>query len=122
MTVYWRESPSSELIVFCTLCEEIDARSRPSSLTSTGTFPAICAMSECRNVLFALHNYTKQVLRTTRKGYLYRKALLTLLISFSGCITPISLLTPIIDTSTVSGRSAAFSWSRSIKPLVCTGR
>jgi hypothetical protein len=39
-----------------------------------------------------------------------------------GWITPISLLTPMMDTNAVSGRMVAFNSSMSIRPLGSTGR
>jgi hypothetical protein len=52
-----------------TLWDEMEARSRPRSFTSTGTLPAICAMSECRNVLFARHSCSRWVVRITKVCY-----------------------------------------------------
>ena len=43
-------------------------------------------------------------------------------ISLSGCSTPISLFTPMMDTSAVRSVRAARSSSRSMSPLRCTGR
>ena len=79
-----------------TLWPEMDMRLMFMSSTSTGIFPTICAQSEWNMVFFALHNAP---------------------ISFNGCTTPISLLTPITDTSAVSFRIAFSSASRQTRPV-----
>lgn len=49
-------TPTTQSLSMYTLWLEILARSNPRSFTSTGIFPAICARSECKKVLFARHN------------------------------------------------------------------
>mmetsp|Transcript_161373 Transcript_161373/g.391873 ORF Transcript_161373/g.391873 Transcript_161373/m.391873 type:complete len:232 (+) Transcript_161373:321-1016(+) len=83
------------------LCAETDSRSMFIALTSMGSLPTICAASQWKKTLLARHSAP---------------------ISAMGCTTPISLLTPMTETSAVSGVMAASSSSMSTRPLLCTPR
>ena len=56
------------------LCDDSEARSMFKSSTKSGIFPTICARSEWKNIFRCRQSWP---------------------ISFNGCTTPISLLTPI---------------------------
>ena len=68
--------------------------------TSMGTLPAICAASVWKNTRLRRHSAP---------------------MSASGWMTPISLFTPMTDTSAVSGRMAASRSPTSTSPLLRTG-
>uniref|UniRef100_A0A2M4DJ56 Putative secreted protein n=1 Tax=Anopheles darlingi TaxID=43151 RepID=A0A2M4DJ56_ANODA len=79
----------------------MDIRSMFILFTSSGILPTACAASVWKNTFLLLHNAP---------------------ISATGCFTPISLLTVIMDTRDVSGVIALSSSSMLINPLGCTGR
>ena len=83
------------------LCAVIVSRSTFSVARSIGSLPAACTASQWNTMFFARHSSP---------------------ISAIGWITPISLLTIMIDTRMVSGRIAASSLFRSTRPFSSTSR
>ena len=83
------------------LWPDSDSKSMHDALTSSGTLPAICAASVWKATPAARQSAP---------------------ISASGCTTPISLFTPMIDTRAVSGARAAATADGATSPSVPTGK